>query len=602
MPVYFLKNFFILLLLSTSIFAEEFYTVKSVRFDGNENFSASELLKNMEAQPDHWYYNLPIFSQPEKISRSTISRDLRRLKRFYQSEGYFEATAELVEFKKLPNDQVTVQIEINENQPTFIDSVLFTTENGDSSLWREIRRKFCKKSSEKCRYREERINEIVQNIRAQLLTRGYAFNEVNHKINSREGNRVWLNFQIIFGPVCRFDSVRVEGLDRIPLQLVKPEIRIENGQLFDLRKIRETQINLYQQDLFRYVNVVPDLSEKKSNIPVTIFLKERKQTSLRLGTGYGTEENMRIMFELKKRNFVGKARTLTATGKYSGLGLNAQSNLFQPRFLWRSLSLALTGFYRFDDEISYNAYRYGGTIDFIQKFNSNLTFNTNYRIERTVLDAPAELVAQELQFGQTRYVKSILKWVLKYQKVDQILDPTRGSSRSLSIENSHRITGSAYEFWKVTTDIRFYFPLPGEEVVALRVVSGAIETYGARHGVPFEERYFAGGSNSVRGYRRHFLGPVDENNTPTGGNLLFESNLELRKTILDPLSLAIFYEFGNVWSETEDFELNALRPSLGFGLRVKTPVGPIRLDFAFKLRDEKKQSAYQIHLSVGQAF
>jgi outer membrane protein assembly complex protein YaeT len=593
--------FGLILVFNVRLWAEEFFQVKSAKFTGNESFSPAALLKNMETQPDHWYYRLPIFSRPEKISRATVEKDLQRLKRFYQSEGYFAATVTLTEFKILEKQRVAIQFAITENKPSQIDSVQFTVENGDSARWQELKIPFYA-APENYRYREVKINEFSADVRTRLLTRGYAFAEITHVATPKPENRIWLTFKILFGPVCRFDSVRLEGLERIPPPLVQPEITIQPGRLFDLREIRKTQINLYQQDLFRYVNVVPDLSVQKASIPVTIFLKERKQTTLRLGMGYGTEENLRLMFELKKRNFLGSARTLTATGKYSGLGLNAQSSVYQPHFLWRSLALALTGFYRFDDEISYNAYRSGSTLDFIQKFGENLTFNTNYRIERTELDALPELVAEELQFGQTRYVKSIIKGVLRYQKVDQILDPTRGSSRSLSVENSHRITGEAYQFWKAITDFRFYFSLPGQEVAALRVLAGVIETYGTRHGVPFEERFFAGGSNSVRGYRRHFLGPVDENNTPTGGNFLVESNLELRKAILDPISLAIFYELGNVWPEANQAELAGLRHSLGFGLRVKTPVGPIRLDFAFKLRAEVNQAPYQIHLSVGQAF
>lgn len=582
---------------TTRILAEELYQIQSIRFRGNENFSAATLLKNMEAQPDHWYYRLPIFSRPEKISRAILEKDLQRLSRFYHTEGYFAAKISLAKFVVFENQRADVLIEIAENHPSLIDSVHFANENGDSVVFNQLNLVFC----QKCRYREVEISNFSTQLRDRLLTRGYAFTEISSRITPKSTNHVGLTFNIRLGPVCRFDSIRVEGLERIAQQLIEPEITIKPNRLFDLREIRKTQINLYQQDLFRYVNVVPDLSGMKATIPVTIFLKERKQTSLRLGAGYGTEDNLRIMFELKKRAFLGKARTLTATGKYSGLGLNAQSSLAQPHFLWRSLALALTGFYRFEDEISYNAYRSGSTLDFTRKFGENLTLNTNYRIERTRLDAPPELVAEELQFGQTRYVKSILKTALTYQKTDVLLDPTRGSYRSLAVENSHQITGAAYEFWKITTDLRFYMPLPGQEVFALRVLSGVIETYGDQRGVPFEERFFAGGSNSIRAFRRHFLGPLDENNLPTGGNYLFETNLELRKTLLEPLGLVIFYEFGNVWPDKSTVG-NTLRHGLGFGFRVKTPVGPIRLDFAFKLQAQAKQAPYQIHLSVGQAF
>ena len=117
---------------------------------------------------------------------------------------------------------------------------------------------------------------------------------------------------------------------------------------------------------------------------------------------------------------------------------------------------------------------------------------------------------------------------------------------------------------------------------------------------PIEERFFSGGSMSVRGWQRSQLGPKNAKNDPIGGNSLLECSAEMRYPIWKIFSGAAFLDFGNVWNKAFEHNLSELRYAPGLGLRIDTPIGPIRFDVARPIWDDEKQ--LQFHLSVGQAF
>ncbi len=118
--------------------------------------------------------------------------------------------------------------------------------------------------------------------------------------------------------------------------------------------------------------------------------------------------------------------------------------------------------------------------------------------------------------------------------------------------------------------------------------------------VPAEERFYAGGSYSVRGYSRNMLGPLDETGSPTGGLSLAEASVELRISLVGSLGFVSFLDGGNVWKQTLTYKLDEIAYALGAGLRYDTPVGPVRFDAAKSLTDGGVP--WQFHFSIGQAF
>jgi len=137
-------------------------------------------------------------------------------------------------------------------------------------------------------------------------------------------------------------------------------------------------------------------------------------------------------------------------------------------------------------------------------------------------------------------------------------------------------------------------------VIAFRLMAGGISSADSSGFIPVEDRFYSGGSNSIRGWNRSELGPKRDSGSPLGGKSIFESNVEIRHPLVWRLSLVAFLEAGNVWEKSYSWDLKHLGYAAGSGIRMDTPVGPVRFDVGFPLWNEKKNP--QFFISVGQAF
>jgi outer membrane protein insertion porin family len=198
----------------------------------------------------------------------------------------------------------------------------------------------------------------------------------------------------------------------------------------------------------------------------------------------------------------------------------------------------------------------------------------------------------------TLYNKSQIILGSYYDNSRPMFNPRRGFLNNNSFAISGLGFGSKTRYTKLLVDLRRYQPL-GAMVFATRIKLGGIKTFGSESFVPVEERFYSGGSSSVRGWARSELGP-HEAGLPIGGLSLLEGSAEIRYPIVGILSGVIFGDLGNVWTESYKYELSEIRYAAGAGIRVTTPIGPIRLDVARPVADV--DHAIQVHISVGQAF
>jgi outer membrane translocation and assembly module TamA len=148
---------------------------------------------------------------------------------------------------------------------------------------------------------------------------------------------------------------------------------------------------------------------------------------------------------------------------------------------------------------------------------------------------------------------------------------------------------------------RRYQPLPGAFVLALRTRIGLADPLDDDEDIPLFERFYAGGTNSVRGYERRHVGPR-VGGDPIGGRSLAEVSIELRHPITETIGGAVFVDAGQVSRRSFDLPFDDLDLGVGFGVSYKTPIGPLRVDLGFPLDRPRGDAGWQVHLSLGQAF
>jgi outer membrane protein insertion porin family len=274
---------------------------------------------------------------------------------------------------------------------------------------------------------------------------------------------------------------------------------------------------------------------------------------------------------------------------------NINLRFTQPGFIWARTQLDITPFILNQTEPAFSARRYGGNVGLTYKLDrrsqSNITY-TLEKVEQDIFDPESDSLAL--------YNKSAVTFGLLRDTSNPIFEPYSGWFTSGQYTISGLGFGSDFYFYRTLFDLRHYLAVGFHSVLAIRSRFGLIKSMDDDKFIPPEERFYAGGSNSVRGWLRQELGPKDELGVPTGGSTLFEGSLEWRQRLIGSLGGVAFLDFGNVWQEEFGFKLNDIRYAVGFGVRYRTPIGPMRLDIARPVFDE--ETKWQWHLSVGHAF
>jgi outer membrane protein assembly factor BamA len=198
-------------------------------------------------------------------------------------------------------------------------------------------------------------------------------------------------------------------------------------------------------------------------------------------------------------------------------------------------------------------------------------------------------------------VSSIMPF-LTLELRDQPTDPRRGSFHYTSLEIGSAYLGGQINFVKFRLEDSWYFPWPPKTVLAVSTRVGLAAPYGDTADLVIEDRFKAGGSTTIRGYKEDRVGPLDAGGNPLGGDLRLLLNLEWRYPIYRWLGGVTFFDVGMVTPKVSDFAFSALYPGVGAGLRIATPIGPIRLDVGYGLRQILNEDRVQVYLTIGQAF
>jgi outer membrane protein insertion porin family len=166
--------------------------------------------------------------------------------------------------------------------------------------------------------------------------------------------------------------------------------------------------------------------------------------------------------------------------------------------------------------------------------------------------------------------------------------------------------GGNRDFWKFYTRYSHYFPFWRNSALEIKGRLGMEQPYDDTNSIPIYERFFAGGADSIRGYDERSVGPVDPVTAdPLGGESVVIGNIEYIYPLFSFLKVAAFYDVGNVWEKLGDIGSGGFKSGIGFGVRVKTPMGPIKLDYGIPLNTEpgqEKKKGGMFHFSASNTF
>jgi len=662
--------------------------VRSLKFRGNSAHTDYALERGIATTPSTWWRRTFGFGRSYCLdSIATMIEDSARLSYRYVSTGYPDVRVRPVLTYKSPT-KVDVAYEITEGEPMIIDSlgIEWTTIDSLGFASRSALPDSLRYTSDLpielgARFNTIAIEAARDSIVRRLQERGYPQAEVLRDFATEiAAHRADVTFRIYPGPKSWIGAINIpEPLppvggtrSRIDTGRVRQVLGIRVGQLYNERTLEAVRRGLFLTEAFRFVGVSIDSAsltdDVDSLVSVNVTLAETQLQATRASLGWGNLDCIRAQLNYTNFNFLGGLRRLDLNGRLSKVGyaqpldyrsgslcgslrddpfsdtLNyyasatiSQASLFGLRVV---PSLTIYSERRSEFKAFLRETPFGLIGSALQGVGSSLPMTWSYQLEygRTVAQ-PAFFCAvfnvcesearQRLEEG-TR--SAVVGWSTTRSTALSLVNPTGGSVVRLDLRHASTIVGSASDasFNRATVDATWYRPVSTGALV-LRIRAGAVlgsrlDLSGSPRFIPLQERLYAGGPNSVRGYRQNELGPAvylpdevtaiaipgndtlvyleafadstDERTVPTGGDNVIVANVELRlrsPAFPEMMQWAFFVDAGQVWNRGRSgtgVSFNDIRVTPGLGVRVFTPVGPIRVDVGYNAYDRQPGPAY----------
>jgi outer membrane protein assembly factor BamA len=401
------------------------------------------------------------------------------------------------------------------------------------------------------------------------------------------------------------EHVVLAGLDHTRDVTVERELALQPGDTFSFERVLESQRRLLSLGIFERVRISELDPDRERRRDVVVGVQEAPRTGWSWGVGYSEQDRLRGSVEVTRRNLSGLGRTASVFARGSFRGSRFLLNLREPWLFGRKLDSFLTGFWEEEDRTSFDFNRKGGIVQAGRTLDARTSLILRYLYQDTLV-YNVEGSLDELDRQYRTYTVSGPSASVVFDTRDDPLEPRRGVFLGADLQLSlDALGGESYlrSFFQATRISRLRTDL----VFVLSGRVGLAATLAEEPPLlPLPERFFAGGDYGPRGFPVDGVGPqlvgTDGTLYPTGGNAVVLGGAEMRYNLSRSFQVASFLDTGNVYLETRDIQLTDLRWSAGLGLRYRTPIGPIRLDWGYVLDHQPGESRSRFHLTIGHAF
>jgi outer membrane protein assembly complex protein YaeT len=603
--------------------------VDSIEFTGVEGVDAKELEGALATKESSW---LP-WGDRNYFDRSRFDADLKRIQAFYADRGFPDARVASVDVEMNDDkDAVSITVAIDEGQPVVVQELVL--EGFDVVPPRNVRRLRRTSSLREGQPLNRQAFAATREAAVGVLAdHGYPYATVDALTEAVGGDakRVRVLYRANPGAPAVFGPVEIVGNASVDDGVIRRELTYKPGDVYSRSQLRDSQRHLYGLELFEFANIEPQLESRPAEIPTRITVAEGKHRRVNFGVGYGTEEKFRADAQWRHTNFFGDARTAGVHGRWSSLDRGIRLDFTQPYFVGPHLSLRVGAEAWNTAQPTYDADVLGGRVTLTHSKSERdmwgVTLFGEYKDSAVKPDVLEDLGLRDeliaLGFDPTDGTQEGtavgLEFDIQRNATNSLLNARRGYYAALHLEQAGAWLPGSYDYYSVTGDFRYYKTIARRAVVATRFQFGALDGLGPARDredqgrlahVPFSERFFLGGSTSLRGWGRFEVSPLSGAGLPIGGRSMLELSSELRVPVWGNLSVVGFVDAGNVWDEPWDYQLNDLRYAVGPGLRYRTPIGPVRADFGYQLtpiegllvEGEPELRHWRVHVLIGQAF
>ena len=580
--------------------------IKQIKITGNKEYSDKKLTKNFETALPVWYM---FWSDSGVYSSPMLTGDIEGLASFYQNKGFMDFTIESTQVALSKNkEEVYITINLNEGEQYVVSKInvagkLIVPIEEIADLIVITTGEYLSRA---------KILQTSDRIKQRLSEEGYAFARINPVPEKQEGtNKVEINFYIDPGNRAYVRRINIMGNSTTQDEVYRRELRQMEGGWYSasaikLSKSRIQRLNYVEGVRFEEVPV-PGTSNQ---VDLNILIEEKQSGSFSVGAGFGGD-GVALDLGISQDNFLGfgskvsfNINTAKTTTAYGFNFYNPYHNLDS---VSRSFGFNLEETKTDNDNktSSYEAdrtavnYNYGLPMTENNRFN--LTLNYLGWDIRTTENSPTEITNFIAANGNTFNNFSF--------NVDYSIDtrnrggfPTSGFMTVLGTEVM--VPGSDLEYYKIYFKTDSFFEINKEKEVVLRLKGTTRygQGYGGTDGLPFYDKFRAGGKKTVRGYEKNSLSPLDSFGKAIGGDFMVAGTAEIifkPPVEVNGLRTAFFADFGRAFKDYDDFTFGDLKGSAGLQIRWVSPFGGISVSWSVPINDEQSDKVEGFQFNLG---
>ena len=585
--------------------------VKQITASGNRAFGIDKIKGVMETKEEGWFQS-GVFNDEKFVS------DLKKILVLYYEEGYVKAkingysfgeidinakkiVEEFVSFERAAN-AININIPVNEGIRYMVKelSVSGMQKYSDEEILEAMELK------PERPFNRVQFERDVASVRNLYAGSGYIFSQIkeNFVYDDDIGN-VIIALEITEGPIAYVNEIKIRGNYVTLEKVIRREIPIVEGQPFDSNRIRKAQEKIYNLGFFD--NVVIDTEQVDMDRLNLVFeVTERKTGNIGLGAGFSTVEGLVGYVQLSQSNLFGEGKAFSADVQF---GSDKQSWQLSYKDPWlfdtaTSFGADLWNVYKRNsyNNQGYDLDTYGFNLSFGRRFGDEHRAFLTYRYQEDKYSNIDPVLAGIVGEGKSQ-ISSITPMYV-YDDRDDVFDPSRGVYASFSMQLGGGWLGGDFNYIKTVADVRYFVPSIWRTALALHAKVGSGTAYNYSYGnaaLPVTEKFYCGGTDTVRGYEERALGPLG------GGDFLMVFNAEYKiKLVERTLTAAVFYDSGNCWANADEVDWTNpfLYSAVGAGIRLTIPgtVMVLRLDYGYGLVPSKAAKGGKIHFNIGNIF
>ena len=616
-------------------------SIQHINVVGNKVFKDEELTDLFELKTKSWR---SFFNNNDKYAREKLSGDLERLRSYYFDRGYINMDITSTQVSITPDKKhVYVTVNIDEGEQYTVRDVKLS---GDLKVPEEEVRALLLS-------REGQVfSRKVMTTTSELITRrlgndGYTFANVTGVPQPHdEDNTVSITYVVDPGKRSYVNRINFRGNTKTKDEVLRREMRQMEGGWASTYLIDQSKTRLERLGYFKEVNVeTPQVPGTDDQIDVNYSVEEQPSGSITASVGFAQNAGLILGGSISQSNFLGTGNKVSLGLTRSEYQSNYNFSFVDPYWTVDGVSLGYNAFYRstdyskLNDEISnYSVDSLGGGINVGYPISetSRLNFGLNAQQDKLKTgNQSAEEIYEFVDEEGKNYTnfKASAGW--SQSALNRGMMATRGHSQSLVLETT--IPGSDLSFYRLDYRGQIFAPLSTNYTLRFHTDLGYADSYGSTSELPFFEHYYAGGFNSVRGFKDSSLGPRSTPNTgirdgtykdndkplPFGGNVLIQGGVELlfpMPFVKDQRSLrtVLFWDVGNVFdtncsSSQKDkngpnrgvgcgVKYDNLASSVGVGLTWVTALGPLSFSLGAPIKKPDNADTQVFQFSLGQTF